>query len=129
MIDDISHIKSESKGFSQKIIINDISHIKSVGKWVSKKIIINDISHNKSVGKWVSQNLMIDEISHIKCVNECVSQNNDRSDLQISCVFAFFTLKTSKNACIIRSECTHYAYILLCKQTFQIRSVLVQSCT
>jgi hypothetical protein len=26
-------------------------------------------------------------------------------------------------------ECTHYAYILLCKQTFQIRSVLVQSCT
>jgi hypothetical protein len=28
-------------------------------------------------------------------------------------------------ACIIRSECTHYAYILLCKQTFQIRSVLV----
>ena len=35
----------------------------------------------------------------------------------------------AKNACIIRSECTHYAYILLCKQTFQIRSVLVQSCT
>jgi hypothetical protein len=32
-------------------------------------------------------------------------------------------------SCIIRSECTHYAYILLCKQTFQIRSVLVQSCT
>ena len=30
------------------------------------------------------------------------------------------------NACIIRSECTHYAYILLCKQTFQIRSVLVR---
>jgi hypothetical protein len=26
-------------------------------------------------------------------------------------------------------ECTHYTYILLCKQTFQIRSVLVQSCT
>jgi hypothetical protein len=38
-------------------------------------------------------------------------------------------MKTSKNACIIRSECTHYAYILLCKQTFEIRSVLVQSCT
>jgi hypothetical protein len=30
---------------------------------------------------------------------------------------------------IIRSECTHYACILLCKPTFQIRSVLVQSCT
>jgi hypothetical protein len=29
-------------------------------------------------------------------------------------------------ACIIRSECTHYAYILLCKQTFQIWSVLVR---
>ena len=41
----------------------------------------------------------------------------------------FYTMKTSKNASIIRSECTHYAYILLCKQTFQIRSVLVQSCT
>jgi hypothetical protein len=38
-------------------------------------------------------------------------------------------MKTSKNACIIRSECTHYTYILLCKQTFQIRSILVQSCT
>ena len=36
----------------------------------------------------------------------------------------FYAIKTSKNACIIRSECTHYAYILLCKQTFQIRSVL-----
>ena len=43
------------------------------------------------------------------------------------CVFC--AMKTSKNAYIIRSECTHYAYILLCKQTFQIRSVLVQSCT
>ena len=30
---------------------------------------------------------------------------------------------------IIRSECIHYACILLCKQTFQIRSVLVQSST
>ena len=38
----------------------------------------------------------------------------------------FYAIKTSKNACIIRSECTHYAYILLCKQTFQIRSVLVR---
>jgi hypothetical protein len=37
----------------------------------------------------------------------------------------FYAMKTSKNTCIIRSECTHYAYILLCKQTFQIRSVLV----
>ena len=37
----------------------------------------------------------------------------------------FYAMKTSKNACIVRSECTHYAYILLCKQTFQIRSVLV----
>jgi hypothetical protein len=45
------------------------------------------------------------------------------AELQISCVFA---MKTSKNACIISSECTHYAYILLCKQTFQIRNV---SCT
>ena len=44
-------------------------------------------------------------------------------------ICAFYATKTSKNACIIRSECTHYAYILLCKQTFQIRSVLVQSCT
>jgi hypothetical protein len=51
-------------------------------------------------------------------------------ELQISCVFVFFyAMKTSKNACMIRSECTHYAYICLCKQTFQIRSVLVQSCT
>ena len=41
----------------------------------------------------------------------------------------FYAMKTSKNAYIIRSECTHYANILLCKQTFQIRSVLVQSCT
>ena len=41
-----------------------------------------------------------------------------------TCVF--YTIKTNKNACIIRSECTHYAYILLCKQTFQIRSVLVR---
>ena len=44
-------------------------------------------------------------------------------------ICVFYAMKTSKNACIIRSECTHYAYILLCKQTFQIRSVLVQSCT
>ena len=29
------------------------------------------------------------------------------SELQISCIFAFFyAMKTSKNACIIRSECT-----------------------
>jgi hypothetical protein len=49
------------------------------------------------------------------------------AELQISCVFAFFyAIKTRKNACIIRSECTHYAYILLCKQTFQIWSVLVR---
>ena len=41
-------------------------------------------------------------------------------------ICVFYAMKTSKNACIIRSECTHYAYILLCKQTFQIRSVLVQ---
>ena len=40
-------------------------------------------------------------------------------------ICVFYTMKTSKNTCIIRSECTHYAYILLCKQTFQIRSVLV----
>ena len=45
------------------------------------------------------------------------------------CIYVFYAIKRSKNACIIRSECTHYAYILLCKQTFQIRSVLVQSCT
>jgi hypothetical protein len=38
-------------------------------------------------------------------------------------------MKTIKNACIIRSECTHYAYILLCKQTFQIPSVLVHAVT
>jgi hypothetical protein len=38
-------------------------------------------------------------------------------------ICVFYVMKTSKNACIIRSECTHYAYILLCKQTFQIRSV------
>ena len=44
-------------------------------------------------------------------------------------ICVFYSMKTSKNACIIISECTHYAYILLCKQTFQIRSVLVQSCT
>ena len=44
-------------------------------------------------------------------------------------ICVFYAMKTSKNACIIRSECTHYACILLCKQTFQIRSVLVQSCT
>jgi hypothetical protein len=44
-------------------------------------------------------------------------------------ICVFYAMKTSKNACIIISECTHYAYILLCKQTFQIRNVLVQSCT
>jgi hypothetical protein len=27
----------------------------------------------------------------------------------------FYAMKTSKNACIIRLECTHYAYILLCE--------------
>ena len=37
-------------------------------------------------------------------------------------ICVFYDMKTSKNASIIRSECTHYAYILLCKQTFQIRS-------
>jgi hypothetical protein len=32
---------------------------------------------------------------------------NTHAELQISCVFAFFfAMKTSKNACIIRSECT-----------------------
>ena len=41
-------------------------------------------------------------------------------------ICVFYAMKTSKNACIIRSECTHYAYILLCNQTFQIRSVLVR---
>ena len=30
-------------------------------------------------------------------------------------ICVFYAMKTSKNACIIRSECTHYAYILLCK--------------
>ena len=44
-------------------------------------------------------------------------------------ICVFYAMKMSKNACIIRSECTHYTYILLCKQTFQIRSILVQSCT
>ena len=44
-------------------------------------------------------------------------------------ICVFYSMKTSKNVCIMRSECTHYAYILLCKQIFQIRSVLVQSCT
>jgi hypothetical protein len=44
-------------------------------------------------------------------------------------ICVFYAMKMSKNACIIRSECTHYAYILLCKQTFQIRSVLVHLCT
>jgi hypothetical protein len=44
-------------------------------------------------------------------------------------ICVFYAMKMSKNACIIRSECTHYAYILLCKQAFQIRSALVQSCT
>ena len=44
-------------------------------------------------------------------------------------ICVFYAMKTGKNACIIRSECTHYADILLCMQTFQIRSVLVQSCT
>ena len=43
-------------------------------------------------------------------------------------ICVFYAMKTSENACIIRSACTHYAYILLCKQTFQIRIVLVQSC-
>jgi hypothetical protein len=38
-------------------------------------------------------------------------------------ICVFYAMKMSKNACIIRSECTHYAYILLCKQTFQNRSV------
>ena len=28
-------------------------------------------------------------------------------------ICVFYAIKTSKNACIIRSECTHYAYILL----------------
>ena len=41
------------------------------------------------------------------------------------CICVFYAMKTSKNACINRSECTHYAYILLCKQAFQIRRVLV----
>jgi hypothetical protein len=41
-------------------------------------------------------------------------------------ICVFYAIKTSENACIIRSECTHYAYILLCKQTFQIRSVLTK---
>ena len=31
-------------------------------------------------------------------------------------ICVFYAIKTSKHACIIRSECTHYAYILLCKQ-------------
>jgi hypothetical protein len=39
-------------------------------------------------------------------------------------ICVFYAMKTSENACIIRSECTHYAYILLCKQTFQIIHVL-----
>ena len=48
------------------------------------------------------------------------------TELQISCVFAFFyAMETSKNACIIKSVYI-YAYILLCKQTFQIRSILVR---
>jgi hypothetical protein len=41
-------------------------------------------------------------------------------------ICVFYAIKTSKNACIIRSECTRYAYILLFKQTFQIWSVLVR---
>jgi hypothetical protein len=35
-------------------------------------------------------------------------------------ICVFYAMKTSKNACIIRSVYI-YAYILLCKQTFQIR--------
>ena len=51
------------------------------------------------------------------------------TELQISCVFAFFTLWKRVKTHVLSDQCTHYAYILLCQQTFQIRSVLVQSCT
>jgi hypothetical protein len=71
---------------------------------------------------------IIDEICviHLQKVDTLLMIFRAPDKLRI-CIF--YTMKTSKNACIIRSECTHYAYILLCKQTFQIRSVLVQSCT
>jgi hypothetical protein len=39
--------------------------------------------------------------------------NNRAPDKLRICIF--YAMKTSKNTCIIRSECTHYAYILLCK--------------
>ena len=55
-------------------------------------------------------------------IKSCVLGGRAPDKLRI-CVF--YAMKTSKNACIIRSECTHYACILLCKQTFQIRSILV----
>jgi hypothetical protein len=63
---------------------------------------------------------------NVCCMDIEVGELRAQDKLRI-CVF--YAMKTSKNACIIRSECTHYAYILLCKQIFQIRSVLVQSCT
>ena len=64
--------------------------------------------------------------------NKCTDFNKNILERRVPdklriCIF--YAMKMSKNACIVRSECTHYAYILLCKQTFQIQSVLVQSCT
>jgi hypothetical protein len=52
-------------------------------------------------------------------IQDLQSQDITAPDKLRICVF--YAIKISKNACIIRSECTHYAYILLCKQTLQIR--------
>ena len=83
--------------------------------------IIGGIMKVKMVNRLMS---IIDEICviHLQKVDTLLMIFRAPDKLRI-CIF--YTMKTSKNACIIRSECTHYAYILLCKQTFQIRSVLV----
>ena len=78
----------------------------------------------------VSSGNILDEFFFDKYFAEKLKGSHDNfraPDKLHICIF--YAMKTSKNACIIRSECTHYAYILLCKQAFQIRSILVQSCT
>ena len=63
------------------------------------------------------------------CVQQFTVKQNTVSTRRAPDKLRICAMKTSKNACIIKSEFTHYTYIMLCKQTFQIRSVLVQSCT
>ena len=102
-----------------------------VPHWKNSQVSVMGVKHhyqqhsNYVISQQVSLNLG-ENWSTLTSFKRTKLYKHDRAPDKLR-ICVFYAMKTSKNACItgIRSECTHYAYILLCKQTFQIRSVLV----